>query len=289
MRYIMFSKHLQSLSVLDAGKTIKSLGFQGVELTVRPGGHVLPEGVDTDLPRAVEELQGVGLDVPALVVEIHNRQEPYSEAVCRAAGKVGATVLRTSSARYRGFGSIREQVAAARKEAKDLEWLGREYGVQLCIHVHSGDFLSANGAMLASVIDDTDPRYVGVSLDVGHLTVEGGRSGWKQSIDYLKDRVGIVAVKSFIWLREPDPKTGETRWNPKLGPLSEGNVLWRQVFDLLRQSGWDAGGRALVSVHSEYQGGSSWRDLGVPELIEQTRQDFTWLKEQASAAGTERA
>jgi sugar phosphate isomerase/epimerase len=196
---------------------------------------------------------------------------------------VGARELRTSSHRYRGFGEIREQIAAARKDAKELEALGREYGVRLCIHCHSGDFLSGQGGILAMVTDETDPRYVGVSLDVGHLTTEGGKSGWKQSIDLLKERVGIVAVKSFGWFHEPDPKTGEQRWNAKLVPLAEGNVQWKLAFQLLRQAGWDADGKALVSVHSEYQGGGSWKNLDVPELIDQTRQDFAYLKKQAAA------
>jgi sugar phosphate isomerase/epimerase len=283
MRYIMFSKHLQTMSIREAGKAIKELGFDGVELTVRPGGHVLPDNVDQDLPRAVGELREEGLDVPAIVVEIHNRRQEFSEAVCRAAGKVGATVLRTSSHRYRGFGNIREQLAEARMDAKDLEALGREHGVRLCVHCHSGDFLSGQGALLDAVIGETDPRFVGTSLDVGHLTVEGGKSGWRQSIDLLQGRVGVVAVKSFGWFHEEDPKTGDKVWNAKLVPLERGNVRWRQAFELLRQTGWDADGKALVSVHSEYQGGSSWKNLDVPELIEQTRHDFAWLKQQAQA------
>ncbi len=284
MRYIMFTKHLQSLSIVEAGKVIKSLGFDGVELTVRPNGHILPQHVDEELPRAVDDLKALGLEVPALVVEIHNLREEYSEKVCRAAGRVGARELRTSSHRYQGFGSIREQLAQARRDAKDLETLGREYGVRLDIHAHSGDFLSSQGALLASVIDDTDPRYVGVSLDLGHLTVEGGKSGWKQSIDLLQNRIGILAVKSFGWFHEPDPKTGAPVWIPKLVPLEEGNVRWAQAFQLLRQVGWDADGRALVSLHSEYQGAGSWRSLDVPELIEQTRRDFAWLTTQAQHA-----
>jgi sugar phosphate isomerase/epimerase len=282
MRYVMFTKHLQTMPVREAGETIKALGFDGVELTVRPGGHVLPERVDEDLPRAVETLREVGLEVPALVVEVHNRGEEYAAPVCRAAGKVGATVLRTSSARYREFGTIREQIAAARQDAKELESLGEEFGVRLCVHCHSGDFLSSGGALLAMVIDGTDPRFVGVSLDLGHLTTEGGKSGWRQSIDLLQDRVGIVAVKSFGWFREPDPRSGELTWNAKLVPLSEGNVHWRQAFDLLSRVGWDADGRALVSVHSEYQGAGSWRSLDVPELVEQTRQDFAYLRKQTA-------
>jgi sugar phosphate isomerase/epimerase len=155
--------------------------------------------------------------------------------------------------------------------------------MRLCIHCHSGDFLSSSGGLLAMVIDETDPRYVGVSLDVGHLTVEGGKSGWKQSLDLLANRVGIVAVKSFGWFHEPDPKTGEMRWNAKLVPLEEGNVRWRETFDLLRSAGWDADGRALVSAHSEYQGAGSWRSLDVSELVEQTRKDFDYLRQQAGA------
>ncbi|HEX2516790.1 MAG TPA: sugar phosphate isomerase/epimerase [Chloroflexota bacterium] len=280
MRYVMFSKHLQTMSVRQAGETIKALGFDGVELTVRPGGHILPDNVEQDLPRAVGELREVGLEVPALVVEIHNRSEPSSAAVCRAAGAVGATVLRTSSARYREFGTIREQIDGARKDAQDLQSLGQEFGVRLCVHCHSGDFLSSSGPLLSMVLDGTDPRFVGVSLVLGHLTTEGGKSGWRQSIDLLQERVGIVAVKSFGWFHEPDPKTADLVWNAKLVPLEEGNVRWRQAFELLRQVGWDKDGRALVSLHSEYQGGGSWRSLDVPELVEQTRQDFAYLRSQ---------
>jgi sugar phosphate isomerase/epimerase len=277
----MFTKHLQTMSVLEAGRVVKELGFDGVELTVRPNGHILPQDAREQLPRAVEGLREMGVETPALVVEIHNRQEEYSALVCEMAAAVGATELRTSAHRYRGFGTIREQIAEARKDAKDLESLGKEFGVRLDIHCHSGDFLSGQGATLAAIVDETDPRYVGASLDVGHLTTEGGKSGWKQSIDYLQDRVGIVAVKSFGWFHEPDAKTGEQVWNAKLVPLEEGNVRWRQAFELLRSAGWDANGRALVSIHSEYQGGGSWRHLDTEELIEQTRRDFTWLRQQA--------
>ncbi len=112
--------------------------------------------------------------------------------------------------------------------------------------------------------------------------MEGGKSGWRQSIDLLKERVGLVAVKSFGWFHEPDPKTAEKRWIPKLVPLEEGNVQWKLAFQLLRQSGWDADGKALVSVHSEYQGAGSWRSLETPELVEQTRKDFAYLKSQAA-------
>ena len=61
---MMFSKHFGSLSVADAGLEIKNLGFEGVDLTVRPGGPVTPEKVISELPLAVASLKALGLAVP---------------------------------------------------------------------------------------------------------------------------------------------------------------------------------------------------------------------------------
>src|SRR5215213_6799677 len=39
---VMFSKHLAELAWADLGQAVRQAGFDGVDLTVRPGGHVLP-------------------------------------------------------------------------------------------------------------------------------------------------------------------------------------------------------------------------------------------------------
>ena len=41
----IFSKHLQFLDYENTGQVAAQLGFSGVDLTVRPKGHVLPESV----------------------------------------------------------------------------------------------------------------------------------------------------------------------------------------------------------------------------------------------------
>ena len=103
----MFSKHLQELDIPDAGRAIKELDFDGVELTVRAGGHIVPERVTEDLPRAVEALAAVGLELPAIVTDIKGKDAPYAHAVCAAAAEVGATHLRNTAWPYRPFGQIR--------------------------------------------------------------------------------------------------------------------------------------------------------------------------------------
>ena len=48
----LFSKHLPELGWGDLGRAVKDCGFDGVDLTVRGGGHVLPEKAADDLLRA---------------------------------------------------------------------------------------------------------------------------------------------------------------------------------------------------------------------------------------------
>ena len=108
------------------------------------------------------------------------------------------------------------------------------------------------------------------------MTVEGGLSGWQQGIDLLQDRIRLIAVKDFGWVRSSSD--GKVAWRPQMVPLEEGIVRWPEVFACLRQIGFDG----VVSLHSEYQGSHSWRDLSLDELIEQTRADLDYLR---AAAG----
>ena len=47
----IFSKHLQFLDYQATGEMAAEMGFDGVDLTVRPKGHVFPENVKIGLPK----------------------------------------------------------------------------------------------------------------------------------------------------------------------------------------------------------------------------------------------
>ncbi len=51
MNFVMFSKMLGDLTVVEAARRIKALGFDGVDLTVRPGGMFSPIGWRRTCPR----------------------------------------------------------------------------------------------------------------------------------------------------------------------------------------------------------------------------------------------
>jgi len=59
-----FSKHLPDTTWRELARRVKRMGFEGVDLTVRTGGHVVPEKGAEDLPRAVAAIRDEGLRLP---------------------------------------------------------------------------------------------------------------------------------------------------------------------------------------------------------------------------------
>ena len=267
----MFSKHLQELSIVDAGSAAVDIGFDGLDLTVRPGGHVAPDGVEEKLPAAVAALRAVGAEVPMITTAITDADED-ALATFRAAKAAGITRMKLGYWRYQGFGKLRGQIAEVRKCLARIEPLALEAGVTACLHNHSGNDMTASSHVIAALLRGLDPDALGAYIDPGHMTVEGGRSGWKIGMDAVHDRIRMMALKDFGWYRsEAD---GQVTWAEKLVPLSEGIVRWDEVFECLGQIGFDG----IVSFHSEYQGGHSWRDLDTDGVIAQTREDYAYMR-----------
>jgi sugar phosphate isomerase/epimerase len=207
-----------------------------------------------------------------ITTSVTSAEDPTAEGIFAAAAESGIRHLKLGYWRYAGFGQLREQMARIQRDLDGIEKLAGRFGVWAGIHNHSGDVVSALPAVVDELIRDRDPAAVGSYFDPGHATAEGGISGWKLGLDLLAPRIRLVAVKSFGWFREGAGESVE--WRAKLVPLAEGTVRWREVFDLLQRTGFEG----IVSVHSEYQGSHSWRDLSTEELIEQTRADLGYLR-----------
>ena len=61
LKVYIFSKTLQFLDYEEMSAVVKEIGFDGIDLTVRPKGHVLPENVAQDLPKATKAMHNAGL------------------------------------------------------------------------------------------------------------------------------------------------------------------------------------------------------------------------------------
>ena len=52
MQYVLFTDNLADVSVREACRGAKRAGFDGLDLTLRPGGHVKPAEAETGLAAA---------------------------------------------------------------------------------------------------------------------------------------------------------------------------------------------------------------------------------------------
>ena len=85
----IFSKHLQFLDYKDMSKVAADLGFDGLDLSVRPRGHVEPENVERDLPKAVEAMANQGLLSLMMTTAINNTRDAVNLKVLETAADQG--------------------------------------------------------------------------------------------------------------------------------------------------------------------------------------------------------
>jgi sugar phosphate isomerase/epimerase len=273
MRFMMFSKHLQSLPLQTAAQKVRELGFEGLDLTVRPGGFVEPAQVQQRLPAAIATCADAGLKIGLLTTSITDSSDPYAAKTFEAAAANDVREVKLGYWNYETFGSYRDLLSKVARDIDSIAKVAEKTGVRANVHIHSGNHMTASAPVVWSLIKDHDPRAIGAYIDPGHMMIEGGRDLWRQGIDLLRDRISLVAIKDLTWEKIDDAALGKSRWISHMVPLRQGIVPWPRVIACLKQVGFDG----WLSFHSEYQGWHSWRDLSVEQLLQQTKDDLSYF------------
>jgi sugar phosphate isomerase/epimerase len=274
MRFVLFTDNLADLTVEQACSAAMAAGFDGLDLTLRPGGHVLPENVEVGLSRAKRYADASGIAIPMVSTAVRDIDCPHTEAVFAAAAHYGARLVKLGYWEYRPFGTLASQVNEARAKLTRLIALGRKYHILPCVHCHSGRFIASGGPMLYLVLKGFQPGEVGAYVDPMHMTIEGGRAGWEMGLDLVAPWIALVGVKNFRWLpAERDPH-GQQRWRWEYCPLADGMAPLPEFFAYLQRLKYDG----TISFHSEYKGETSFRRLTTTELLDQSAADLRYLK-----------
>jgi sugar phosphate isomerase/epimerase len=240
----IFSKHMAQFNWDDLGKNAKQIGFDGVDLTVRPKGHVEPARAAEDLPKAVAAIKAQGLSVPMITTGLLNAGDPAARPTLSTAGKQGIPYWKPGYYRYKFDVPVNQLLNDVRKQTASLVALSREYGITCGFHNHSGDYVGAAVWDVRDIITGMDLGAVGYYFDPGHATIEGGLAGWRISLAMVMPRLKMVALKDFYW-----GKTKDGRWRPVWCPMGEGMVDWQKIF-----TAFAAGGFAgPLTLHVEFE------------------------------------
>lgn len=105
----LFSKHLPEMNWRKLAEATSHTGFGGVDLTVRPGGHVLPERAPEDLPKAVAAIRDAGLAVPMITTELTSSSGPAAERILRTAGELHIPLFKPGYYAYK-FVDVRKEI-----------------------------------------------------------------------------------------------------------------------------------------------------------------------------------
>jgi sugar phosphate isomerase/epimerase len=268
MRFVYFTKTLESLDIAGLLAFFKEVGLDGADLAVRPKHPVNPDNVATALPRAVKAFRDQG-KVIGLVTAPTNLNDPDSalaRKLFEACGKAGVPAVKIGYVSYKE--KFEATLARARARLAGFAKLAEKTRVKACYHTHSGNFLGNNGAAIRLLLRDLDPHHVGVFLDTGHTAINGGPI--RMELDMVRSWLSLVAIKDMAWTHD---KRG---WTAEVVPAGKGIVRWKEVGQGLKECRFDG----TISLHGEYKA----RDLA--QRKELAKQELAWLKKHLPANKT---
>jgi len=278
VQIVLNSKFFRPLGVPELGAKARELGFDGIDVSVRPGHPVNPVNVEAALPRAVATWREQGLICPLATapVTLVNPDAPEVEPLYAGCAAAGVPRVKIGFFPFTPGEDYWALVEAARRALEGFARVGEQHGIQTVYQVHSGPVLGSNCAGLMHLLRGLDPRWVGAYPDLGHLVLDG--EDYPMGLAMLGRYLSIVAVKDAY--HAPQPEGSEPPYVPRFVRLGSGAVNWRRALGALTGQGFDG----AISVHTEYDFDESIiRQVGYaeampPHLEEWARADAAFLR-----------
>lgn len=248
----------------ELAEKLTGLGFEGVELAVRPGYQVLPGNVTTDLPKAVKLLEENGLKTPSIASEI-------DEATINACGEAGVGIIRICAPIDIDIG-YHASVDNYRREFDAVLPALERNGVAIGVQNHYGENIgSAVG--LAHLLADYDPKLVCGVLDMGHCAVDG--EPVRMAVDIARPHLnGLANFKSACHLRANGPEL-EAEFVVHWTTHDHGGYNWRELVTELHSVGF--GGTFCMPAEYSQQAGKKGQRMG-DDVIPFLEKDYDHLR-----------
>ncbi|WP_211316261.1 sugar phosphate isomerase/epimerase family protein [Flavobacterium faecale] len=242
----IFSKHLQFLDYKATGEMAAEMGFSGVDLTVRPGGHVLPERVRTDLPLAIAAIKKSGIHCNLITTAIESVNNPLDMEVLKCASEAKVQVYRTNWYKYKDGMSMQDSLLFYQEEVRKLGQINKELGLIGSYQNVDGIAIGSSFWEVDTILQTVDQKYFGAQYDIRHALAEGGNS-WENGFRLLHDKIKVIVLKDFKW------GIVNGKWQAINVPVGEGMVDFTTYFKLLKKHHL----KPPVSLHIEYDLGGA--------------------------------
>ena len=242
--------------------TLKMGGVDGLDLTVRPKGSVLPEKVAEDLPVVAEMAKNNGLFLEMMVSNITSDETPYAKNVLRIAAQQGIKHYRMGYFRYNDDEKAKETIAHAQTQIQSLIDINAEYEIQGGYQNHTGNYFGAPLWDLIGVLEKVASPWISSQFDIYHAYSEGYRS-WEVGMEIMASKIGSLAIKDFTW----EINNGQAKI--KKVPLGQGVVDLDGFFKNIKNMNITA----PITLHIEYP------------LLEKYEENLSLIKKQKIIVG----
>jgi sugar phosphate isomerase/epimerase len=216
IKFSVFTKPWPGKSIEELGRMAHWLGFDGIELPVRPGFPVNPDNATVELPRAAKTLA-------AHNVKIYSVASVISEQIVAACAEASVPTLRVMAPiGAEGYAGTEQRL---RKEFDAAMPILERHNMRIGVQNHSGKYI-CNACGLRSLLSGYDPRRVEIVWP--HLC--------------------MVNLKNAIWKRKNAADGALPEWSIHWTPGREGLASWSRVAAELKRRSY--GG--VVCLTAEY-------------------------------------
>ncbi len=223
-----FSKLFQFLNYDELAALFKDSGLDGIDLSVRKGGHVEPENVERDLPKAVKAAQKHGIAIPSIVTDIADADNPLTARVLKTASDNGVKYYRLDYYRYDYKQSMLANLENFKAKMERLGELNAKYNICGGYQNHSGSRFGSSPWEIWEVIRSMDKRQIGCFYDVHHGVAEGLQS-WPNAMRLIAPHVTMRYIKDFYFT------AGEKGAKINTCELGKGTVDFDTYFKLCKE------------------------------------------------------
>lgn len=272
----IFEKVFEGLSFDELGEAVGATGADGIEATIRPGGHIDPKDAAEEVPQMQAALKKNGCRIVIAASGVKSTEQEGVREYLETLKSNGITHYRMSHYHYDLTRPVMPQLKQFRTQLQELAQLNAEVGIQGLYQNHSGNgrnkkrgYVGALGWDAAVMLEGIDPAHLGLAFDTRHLRKDTG-SSWATAVAACKPHVRSIYVKDGVW-------GGERGDEYKDVPLDEGFVS-EDIFDTIRQ---DLPAMPLC-IHMEWLGYRVFPKNEIPQAIEAHQRDIAtlnrWMK-----------
>ncbi len=229
--FAVFVKPWKHLALPELGAHVRQLGFDLIELPVRPGFPCEPENIERDLPAAVQTLADCGVRVLNVAVALPLADERLYAACAKAGVSMNRVIFSRKDMTYW------EAETQARRQLDAALPLCERYGVQIGVQNHNGLSVPNNSMGLHHLLKDYDPRCVGAIWDPAHNALEGEAP--EPGLEIVESHLCVVNLKNAFWRRTSGPEAEVAEWKIYWTSGPQGRASWPRVAAKVKEIGYD--------------------------------------------------